>query len=154
MSPETMPQPSAHFDPDTVDYDSIITQDDAPMDSVYCEIQQRLPWARVSKQNAVVLGAGPVGLLGAMALATAGFNTYVYSRSSQPLGPLVEGAGRSHRRPSARRQVDEPGPGVHRVWSPDDVPALLHVVHDLIADAKSLRRTPCLTYPLHFARHC
>ncbi len=42
MSPETMPQPSACFDPETVDYDSIITQDDAPMDSVYCEIQQRL----------------------------------------------------------------------------------------------------------------
>jgi threonine dehydrogenase-like Zn-dependent dehydrogenase len=38
----------------------------------------------------VVLGADPVGLLGAMALVTAGFGTYVYSRSSQPIGPLVE----------------------------------------------------------------
>jgi threonine dehydrogenase-like Zn-dependent dehydrogenase len=31
-------------------------------------------------QRAVVLGAGPVGLLGAMALVVAGFDTYVYSR--------------------------------------------------------------------------
>ncbi|HZG53295.1 MAG TPA: alcohol dehydrogenase catalytic domain-containing protein, partial [Pyrinomonadaceae bacterium] len=30
--------------------------------------------------RAVVLGAGPVGLLGAMALVVAGFDTYVYSR--------------------------------------------------------------------------
>jgi threonine dehydrogenase-like Zn-dependent dehydrogenase len=57
------------------------------------QIQQRLPWAQVAKQNAVVLGAGPVGLLGAMALAVAGFETYVYSRSSQPLGPLAESFG-------------------------------------------------------------
>jgi len=55
-------------------------------------IQQRLPWA-ACKQNAVVLGAGPVGLLGAMALVTAGFDTYVYSRSSQPLAALVESFG-------------------------------------------------------------
>jgi threonine dehydrogenase-like Zn-dependent dehydrogenase len=57
------------------------------------QIQQRLPWAQVAKQNAVALGAGPVGLLGAMALAVAGFETYVYSRSSQPLGPLAESFG-------------------------------------------------------------
>ena len=41
----------------------------------------------------MVLGAGPVWLLGAMALVTAGFETYVYSRSSQPLAPLVESFG-------------------------------------------------------------
>ena len=57
------------------------------------QIQRRLPWTQASKQNAVVLGAGPVGLLGAMALAVAGFETYVYSRSSQPLAPLVESFG-------------------------------------------------------------
>ncbi|OQW30505.1 MAG: hypothetical protein A4E19_09330 [Nitrospira sp. SG-bin1] len=55
-------------------------------------VQQRLPWTWPppherpvgSAPNAVVLGAGPVGLLGAMALVAAGFNTYVYSRSQLP----------------------------------------------------------------------
>src|SRR5258705_7787043 len=54
------------------------------------QIQQRLPWVSENKHRAVVLGAGPVGLLGAMALATAGFETHVYFRSRQPLPPLVE----------------------------------------------------------------
>jgi threonine dehydrogenase-like Zn-dependent dehydrogenase len=53
------------------------------------EIQQRMPWwcpdpARRDKElfyNALVLGAGPVGLLGAMALTIAGFNVTVYSRT-------------------------------------------------------------------------
>ena len=52
------------------------------------QVQQRLPWtcpvtpgkARGHCHRAVVLGAGPVGLLGAMALAAADFDTYVYSR--------------------------------------------------------------------------
>jgi threonine dehydrogenase-like Zn-dependent dehydrogenase len=52
-------------------------------------IQQRLPWAcpvepgkpAAHCRKAVVLGAGPVGLLGAMKLAVEGFETYVYSRS-------------------------------------------------------------------------
>jgi len=45
-------------------------------------IQQRLPWSRAAndRQRAVVLGAGPVGLLGAMALVNSGFETFVYSR--------------------------------------------------------------------------
>lgn len=51
------------------------------------QVQQRLPWAcpvvpgTPSRycHKAVVLGAGPVGLLGAMALITNGFETYVYS---------------------------------------------------------------------------
>jgi len=42
-------------------------------------IQQRLPWGNTHR--AVVLGAGPVGLLGAMALRIAGFEVTVYSRS-------------------------------------------------------------------------
>jgi glucose 1-dehydrogenase len=47
------------------------------------EIQTRLPWGnRIHK--AVVLGAGPVGLLGAMALRHAGFDVTVYSRSREP----------------------------------------------------------------------
>jgi threonine dehydrogenase-like Zn-dependent dehydrogenase len=52
-------------------------------------IQQRLPWACPVEpgkppehcHRAVVLGAGPVGLLGAMALRIAGFDVTVYSRS-------------------------------------------------------------------------
>lgn len=52
-------------------------------------IQQRLPWAcpvapgqpPASCHRAVVLGAGPVGILGAMALRVAGFDVTVYSRS-------------------------------------------------------------------------
>ena len=53
---------------------------------------QRLPWLqrdragteRVSRHKAVVLGAGPVGLLGALALISNGFQTSVYSR--EPVG--------------------------------------------------------------------
>jgi threonine dehydrogenase-like Zn-dependent dehydrogenase len=56
------------------------------------QVQQRLPWAcpsspgkpATSCRRAVVLGAGPVGLLGAMALVNAGFETYVYSRTPAP----------------------------------------------------------------------
>jgi len=56
------------------------------------QVQQRLPWAcaggpgkaRGSCHKAVVLGAGPVGLLGAMALAAAGFEVFVYSREAAP----------------------------------------------------------------------
>ncbi len=52
------------------------------------DVQERLPWAcrdeavqgRAHCRNAVVLGAGPVGLLGAMALVVAGFKTSIYSR--------------------------------------------------------------------------
>jgi threonine dehydrogenase-like Zn-dependent dehydrogenase len=52
-------------------------------------IQQRLPWAcsgdsgrgPARRCRAVVLGAGPVGLLGAMALRLSGFDVTVYSRS-------------------------------------------------------------------------
>jgi glucose 1-dehydrogenase len=51
------------------------------------ELQHRLPWdcphtaqgGRGHCHSAVVLGAGPVGLLGAMAFAVAGFQTFVYS---------------------------------------------------------------------------
>lgn len=43
-------------------------------------VQRRLPWD--SRRRAVVLGAGPVGILGAMALKAEGFEVSVYSRSS------------------------------------------------------------------------
>lgn len=57
------------------------------------DVQERLPWAcpvdpahpdksPVHCRRAVVLGAGPVGLLGAMLLRKSGFETWVYSRES------------------------------------------------------------------------
>jgi glucose 1-dehydrogenase len=46
-------------------------------------IQQRLPWGG-HPHRAVVLGAGAVGLLGAMVLVNAGYQTYIYSRSPKP----------------------------------------------------------------------
>jgi threonine dehydrogenase-like Zn-dependent dehydrogenase len=56
------------------------------------DIQQRLPWgcpimpgkAQAHCHKAVVLGAGPVGLLGAMSLVNADFDTYVYAREPAP----------------------------------------------------------------------
>jgi glucose 1-dehydrogenase len=56
------------------------------------EVQTRLPWAcahEIGKpagycHRAVVLGAGPVGLLGAMALAATGYRVTVYSREPAP----------------------------------------------------------------------
>lgn len=55
-------------------------------------IQKRLPWANTTHKDqgpgfgktAVVLGAGPIGILGAMAMVVNGFKTYVYSRSPEP----------------------------------------------------------------------
>ena len=67
------------------------------------QVQQRLPWgcpdaagkASGHCRRAVVLGAGPVGLLGAMALAAADFETWVYSRepAPNPKSALVEAIG-------------------------------------------------------------
>ena len=55
------------------------------------QVQQRLPWNnnasldnRGAGKTAVVLGAGPVGILGAMTLVVNGFKTFVYSRSAEP----------------------------------------------------------------------
>ena len=64
------------------------------------QVQQRLPWHSHQRnghtdgpnaspllgqgKTAVVLGAGPVGILGAMALIVNGFKTFVYSRSAEP----------------------------------------------------------------------
>lgn len=67
------------------------------------QVQQRLPWscpvtpgtATAHCHRAVVLGAGPVGLLGAMALVNYDFDTYVYSRESapNPKSQLLESIG-------------------------------------------------------------
>jgi len=55
-------------------------------------MQQRLPWACAATpgqrpaycHTAVVLGAGPIGMLGAMALRANGYRTVVYSRELAP----------------------------------------------------------------------
>jgi threonine dehydrogenase-like Zn-dependent dehydrogenase len=55
-------------------------------------IQKRLHWACPVVpglapghcRKAVIVGAGPIGILGAMAFKVAGFDTYVYSRSKAP----------------------------------------------------------------------
>lgn len=52
-------------------------------------IHDRLPWTsggkfRDYKPRALILGAGPVGLLGAMSFVVEGFDTLVYSRSRKP----------------------------------------------------------------------
>jgi threonine dehydrogenase-like Zn-dependent dehydrogenase len=55
------------------------------------QVQQRLPWSCPHApdhkpgacHHAVVLGAGPIGMLGAMAFRNAGFTTYVYSREPE-----------------------------------------------------------------------
>ena len=48
--------------------------------------------------RAVVLGAGPIGILGAMLLVRHGFETYVYSRSQKPnpKADLVESFGATY----------------------------------------------------------
>jgi threonine dehydrogenase-like Zn-dependent dehydrogenase len=53
------------------------------------QVQKRLPWASPNTERgpgashlALVLGAGPVGMLGAMALKAAGFEVFVYSRNA------------------------------------------------------------------------
>jgi threonine dehydrogenase-like Zn-dependent dehydrogenase len=66
-------------------------------------IQQRLPWAcpiergreRHTCHKAVVIGAGPVGLLGAMALRHAGFEVTMYSKTPAPneRATLIEALG-------------------------------------------------------------
>jgi len=63
-------------------------------------VQSRLPWATPGDQpgkglNAVVIGAGPIGILGAMKCIVEGFNTYVYSRSEapNPKADLLESIG-------------------------------------------------------------
>ncbi len=70
------------------------------------QVQKRLPWikenapadARGTGLNAVVLGAGPIGILGAMTLVRHGFRTYVYSRSQKPnpKADLVESFGATY----------------------------------------------------------
>ena len=66
------------------------------------KVQARLPWAhresgrlRGEGRNAVILGCGPIGILGAMKCVIEGFKTIVYSRSRKPnpKAALVESIG-------------------------------------------------------------
>ncbi|MBF5045475.1 glucose dehydrogenase [Aggregicoccus sp. 17bor-14] len=58
-------------------------------------VQARLPGPRDmrSGRRALVLGSGPVGLLGAMALLRAGYSVHVYARTPAP-NPKAEAASR------------------------------------------------------------
>lgn len=70
------------------------------------QVQRRLPWVSPGRssgqpgagKNAVVLGAGPVGILGTMLLLANGFKTWVYSRSEapNPKAALVESIGATY----------------------------------------------------------
>jgi glucose 1-dehydrogenase len=69
------------------------------------QTQQRLPWTTSSDASqpgkglrAVVLGAGPVGILATMAFISRGFETFVYSRSPKPnaKAALVESLGSTY----------------------------------------------------------
>lgn len=68
---------------------------------LYGLMQRRPPWIDLTSSertigkghNALVLGAGPVGLLGAMAFVSAGFETWVYSRGRRP-NPRIDVAQR------------------------------------------------------------
>ncbi len=71
----------------------------------FIDVQRRLPWKReldddalLADQRAVVLGAGPVGILGCMLLLQRGFTTFVYSRSKKPSpkADLVESIGATY----------------------------------------------------------
>ena len=55
-------------------------------------IDARLPWHK-GRQTAVVLGAGPVGILGAMLFRSRGFDTWVYSRAPAANISIVEAVG-------------------------------------------------------------
>lgn len=72
------------------------------------QVQQRLPWVAPASptltepngrtEKAIVLGAGPVGLLGAMSLVAMGIETYVYDRAPvpNPKSYLVEAIGATY----------------------------------------------------------
>jgi threonine dehydrogenase-like Zn-dependent dehydrogenase len=68
----------------------------------YLAVQRRLPWLReegdreiLAGRRALVLGAGPVGILGAMLLRERGCEVWVYSRepADDPRAALLESTG-------------------------------------------------------------
>ncbi len=58
----------------------------------YQAIDARLPWPK-GERTALVLGAGPVGILGAMLFRSRGFQTWVYSRAPAENAAIVQAAG-------------------------------------------------------------
>src|SRR5579885_848425 len=78
------------------------------------QVQQRLPWIDPASpsltepngnaEKALVLGAGPVGLLGAMSLMAMGIETSVYDRAlaPNPKSHLVEAMGATYVSPESR----------------------------------------------------
>jgi hypothetical protein len=84
-------------------------------------MQQRPPWLdpqtpsaeRGRGLSALVLGIGPVGLLGAMVLASAGFTTYVYSRELPPSHQARDNTRRRGRDPLRRPARVQPGQRDH-----------------------------------------
>lgn len=69
------------------------------------DVRKRLPWTAAGVpagsghgERAVVLGAGPVGLLGALALLVRGYDTWVYSRQREddPKARWVEAVGATY----------------------------------------------------------
>jgi len=72
------------------------------------QVQRRLPWIDPASpiptepngntEKGLVLGAGPVGLLGAMSLVAMGIETYIYNRTPapNPKAQLVEAIGASY----------------------------------------------------------
>ncbi|MBM3835015.1 MAG: zinc-binding dehydrogenase [Verrucomicrobia bacterium] len=87
------------------------------------KVQERLPWINRAAASpgaglrAVVLGAGPVGILGAMVLVVNGFETYVYSRSTAPnqKAELIEAIGAKY----ISSQVETPEQLAERVGNID-----------------------------------
>lgn len=57
------------------------------------DVQERLPWIPEGGRRAVVLGGGPVGLLGALALIVRGFETIVYSRANPDVAAFCAAVG-------------------------------------------------------------
>jgi glucose 1-dehydrogenase len=82
------------------------------------QVQQRLPWMCAAEpgqtaahcHRALVLGAGPVGLLGAMKMVVEGFETFLYSRARPGDGrrEIVEAIGAKFI-PAETVSVDEMG---------------------------------------------
>jgi glucose 1-dehydrogenase len=82
-----------------------LTVAEKAMQQIFWMMQRRPPWISPETSDrsggiglsALVLGVGPVGLLGAMRLAVAGFSTYVYSREIQsPRTDLVTAFGATY----------------------------------------------------------
>ncbi len=88
------------------------------------QVQRRLPWAcaaepgrpRAACHRAIVLGAGPVGLLGAMALVAAGYDTTVYSREpvANPRSEVLAAIG-AHYISAADSSIEQLGADVGNI---------------------------------------